>query len=70
VQIEAIRHKALSSLVETGRSKGLPAEMAIRFEKAFGVKADALLRMPSAYALASVRAHAEDIKVERFGKAA
>nr|WP_243857360.1 plasmid maintenance system antidote protein [Sphingomonas leidyi] len=48
----------------------MPAEMPIRFEKAFGVKADALLRMPSAYALASVRAHAEDIKVERFGKAA
>ncbi|WP_299820373.1 HigA family addiction module antitoxin [uncultured Roseibium sp.] len=31
---------------------GLSADMAIRFEKAFGVRADTLLRMQTAYGLA------------------
>ena len=37
--------------------QGLTAEMAIRFEKAFGLKADALLRMQLAHELAEARAH-------------
>lgn len=49
---------------------GLSAEMAIRFEKAFGVKAETLLRMQSAHELATARAQADAIKVEPFGKAA
>jgi len=44
---------------------GLSAEMAIRFEKAFGVRADTLLRMQAAHDLAQARAHEQDIKVER-----
>jgi addiction module HigA family antidote len=44
---------------------GLSAEMAIRFEKAFGVRADTTLRMQAAHDLARARAHEGDIKVER-----
>ena len=44
---------------------GLSAEMAIRFEKAFGVKADALMRMQAAHELAQARAHEDEIDVER-----
>ena len=39
--------------------------MAIRFEKAFGVRADTLVRMQAAHDLAQARAHEADIKVER-----
>jgi hypothetical protein len=43
---------------------------AIRFKKAFGVKADTLLRMQTAYELAQARAHEGSIKVKRFANAA
>jgi plasmid maintenance system antidote protein VapI len=39
--------------------------MAIRFEKAFGVKADTLMRMQTTYDLAQARAHADDIVVDK-----
>jgi len=58
-----VSRQALSNLLNG--NAGLSAEMAIRFEKAFGVKADTLLRMQSNYELAQVRAHEDDIKVER-----
>ena len=45
--------------------QGLSAEMAIRFEKAFGLKADTLMRMQSAHELAEARAHEDEIEVER-----
>ena len=48
-----------------GGRAGLSAEMAIRFEKAFGVKADTLMRMQAAYDLARVRAGEDAIEVER-----
>ncbi|WP_249171819.1 plasmid maintenance system antidote protein [Erythrobacter sp. JK5] len=48
----------------------LSADIAIRFEKAFGVKADTLLRMQTAYQLAEARAHDDDIKVRKFAEAA
>lgn len=44
---------------------GLSAEMAIRFEKAFGLKADTLMRMQAAHELAQARAHEDEIEVER-----
>ena len=44
---------------------GLSAEMAIRFEKAFGLKADTMLRMQTAYDLAQVRAREREIVVDR-----
>lgn len=37
--------------------------MAIRFEKAFGVRADALLRMQATHDLAQAGAHEQDIRV-------
>lgn len=48
----------------------LSAEMAIRFEKAFGLKAETLTRMQGAYDLAQARDHEDDIKVERLSTAA
>ncbi len=44
--------------------QGLSAEMATRFEKAFGLKAEALLRMQSAHELAGAREHGTEIAVE------
>ena len=41
----------------------LSAEMAVRFEKAFGAKADILMRMQVAYDLARARSSEDDIKV-------
>jgi addiction module HigA family antidote len=38
---------------------GIPAEMAIRFEKAFGLKAETLMRMQASHELAEARAHEE-----------
>lgn len=42
----------------------LSAEMAIRFEKAFGVKADTLMRMQTAHDLAKARAQSDHIVVD------
>jgi antitoxin HigA-1 len=44
---------------------GLSADMAIRFEKAFGLKAETLMRMQAAYELALARAHEDEIEVEK-----
>lgn len=44
--------------------QGLSADMAIRFEKAFGLRADTLMRMQAAHELAEARAHEDDIEVE------
>lgn len=40
--------------------------MALRLEKAFGPKADHLLRMQLAYDLAQVRLRHDEIRVERY----
>ncbi len=63
-----VSRQALSNLLNGHAS--LSADMAIRFEKAFAVKADTLLRMQTSYELAQARAHERDIKVERFDRAA
>jgi antitoxin HigA-1 len=70
---EAARHlgvtrQAMSNLLNA--RAGLSADMAIRFEKAFGVKADTLLRMQTAFELAQARANEGGIRVERFRRAA
>lgn len=44
----------------------LSPEMAIRFEKGFGIPADTMLRMQTAFDLANARAHADEIEVERL----
>lgn len=58
-----VTRQAMSNLL--GGRAGLSAEMAIRFEKAFGLSADALMRMQAAHDLAAVRARAGEIDVER-----
>jgi addiction module HigA family antidote len=55
---------ALSALLN-GRA-AVSAEMAVRFEKAFGVDAALLLRMQAQHALAEARRSAKRIKVARY----
>ena len=66
---DAARHlgvtrQTASRLLNAGQ--GLSAEMAIRFEKAFGVKADTLMRMQAAFDLAQARGRERKIKVTRY----
>jgi antitoxin HigA-1 len=44
--------------------QGLSADMAIRFEKAFGLSAETLMRMQASHELAEAREHEADIDVE------
>ncbi len=48
----------------------LSADMAIRFEKAFGLKAETLLRMQTGYDLAQARVREDEIKVSPLRTAA
>lgn len=59
-----VSRQAMSTLLN-GRA-ALSADMAIRFEKAFGLKADTLMRMQTAYDLAQARLHEDAIKVGRL----
>jgi addiction module HigA family antidote len=59
-----VTRQAMSNLLNA--RAGLSADMAIRFEKAFGVKADTLLRMQTSYE----QARAHEIRVERLRKVA
>lgn len=63
-----VSRQALSTLLN-GHA-GLSADMAIRFEKAFGVKADTLLRMQTSYELAQARAREDEIRVGKLPMAA
>lgn len=63
-----VSRQALSNLFN-GRA-ALSADMAIRFEKAFGIKADTLMRMQTAYDMAQARAYADDIIVDEVLAAA
>lgn len=58
-----VTRQAMSNLLNG--NAGLSAEMAIRFEKAFGVKADTMMRMQAAHDLAEARAREGEILVER-----
>lgn len=57
-----VSRPALSNLLNGNAD--LSAEMAIRFEKVFGLNADTLLRMQSAYDIAEVRQRQDEISVE------
>ena len=63
-----VSRQAVSTLLN-GRV-GLSADMSIRFEKAFGLKAETLCRMQTAHDLAAAREHEKKIKVKPFGIAA
>lgn len=58
-----VTRQAMNTLL--GGRAGLSAEMAIRFERAFGLSADTLMRMQAAYDLARVRAKGDVVGVER-----
>ena len=58
-----VTRQAMSNLLNGNAS--LSADMAIRFEKAFGLKAETLMRMQAAHELAEAREHENEIDVER-----
>ena len=63
-----VSRPALSSLLN-GKA-GLSGEMALRFEKAFGVRMDTLMRMQSAYDIAQTRMREKEIRVRRIHRTA
>jgi len=63
-RILGVTRPTLSTLIN-GRSS-LSSDMAIRVEKAFGVRMDTLLRMQTAYDIATARTHKAAIKVKRY----
>ena len=59
-----VTRPALSAVLN-GRA-ALSPEMALRIEKAFGLKMDTLLRMQTAYEIAEARDREAEIKVKRY----
>ncbi len=59
-----VSRQALSALLNGHAS--LSADMVIRFEKAFGLKADTLMRMQVAYDMARARTHEAEVNVEKL----
>jgi len=63
-----VSRPALSSLLN-GKAN-LSGEMALRIEKAFGVRMDTLMRMQAAYDIAQTRKRERQIRVRPFRRAA
>ena len=63
-EVLGVSRPALSNMLN-GRA-ALTGEMALRIEKAFGVKMDTLMRMQSAYDIAQARRNERRIRVARF----
>jgi addiction module HigA family antidote len=63
-----VPRRALSSLL-TGKAN-LSGDMALRIEKAFGVKMDTSMRMQSSYDIAQARKHEKQISVPRISSLA
>jgi addiction module HigA family antidote len=63
-----VSRPALSSLLN-GKAD-LSGDMALRIEKAFGVKMDTLMRMQSAYDIARTRKREKDIHIRRIHRTA
>ena len=59
-----VSRPALSSLLNC--KADLSGDMALRIEKAFGVKMDTLMRMQSSYDIAHTRRREGQIKVKRY----
>lgn len=59
-----VSRPTLSSLLNA--KADLSGDMALRIEKAFGVKMDTLMRMQSAYDIARTRMREKDIRVKRI----
>jgi addiction module HigA family antidote len=63
-----VSRPALSSLLNS--KAGLSGEMALRIEKAFGVRMDTLMRMQSAYDIAQTRKREKEIRIRRIQRSA
>jgi antitoxin HigA-1 len=59
-----VSRPALSSLLN-GKAD-LSGTMALRIEKAFGVKMDTLMRMQASYDIAQTRKREKEVRVKRF----
>ncbi len=59
-----VSRPALSSLLNS--KANLSGEMALRIEKAFGVRMETLMRMQSAFDIAKTRGREKEIRVRRF----
>ena len=66
-KVLGVSRPTLSTLLN-GHSD-LSGEMALRLEKAFGVKMDTLMRMQNAFDIAQARKRASQIKVRRYAPA-
>jgi addiction module HigA family antidote len=63
-QVLQVSRPTLSSLLNC--KSDLSGEMALRIEKALGVKMDTLMRMQSSYDIAKTRKREKEIHVRRF----
>jgi len=63
-QVLQVSRPALSSLLNGKAS--LSGEMALRIEKAFGVKMDTLMRMQASYDIAKTRRRENELRIRRF----
>src|SRR5579863_8027011 len=63
-KILRVSRPTLSSLLNAKSS--LSGEMALRFEKAFGVDLDTLMRMQNSFDIARARSSEKRIRVERY----
>jgi antitoxin HigA-1 len=59
-----VSRPTLSSLLNARAD--LSGEMALRFEKAFGVDMDTLMRMQNSWDIARIRRREKEIRVERY----
>lgn len=59
-----VSRPTLSSLLN-GKAN-LSGDMALRFEKAFGIDMETLMRMQNSYNIAQTRSRASKIRVERY----
>src|SRR5664279_5643009 len=63
-KILRVSHPTLSSLLNANAD--LSGDMALRFERAFGVAMDTLMRMQNSYDIARTRNREKKIRVERY----
>jgi addiction module HigA family antidote len=64
-KVLGVSRPTLSSLLNA--KAGLSGDMALRFEKAFGVDMDTLMRMQNSYDIAQTRRRAKSIQSTRTG---
>ena len=63
-KVLGVTRPALSAMLNSRAA--LSPEMALRIEKAFGVKMDTLLRMQTAWEIAKTRRREKEIRVTRY----